>query len=55
MMFWYKFSQEQIDTVSEICEALCKAFEIEEILGHEEIAPGRKSDPGPAFPPSPSG
>ncbi len=50
MMFWHKFTQEQIDTVFEICETLCKTFEIEEILGHEEIAPGRKSDPGPAFP-----
>ena len=24
-------------------------FNIKEILGHEEISPGRKTDPGPAF------
>lgn len=48
--FWHAYSEEQIQAVSEICEALIETYPIEMILGHEEIAPKRKSDPGPAFP-----
>lgn len=48
--YWYKYPQVQIDKVFEICEAIMKAYPIKYILGHEEIAPGRKTDPGPAFP-----
>ena len=48
--YWHAFSEEQIDTVHEICEALIETYPIEMILGHEEISPRRKSDPGPAFP-----
>ena len=29
---------------------LLKEYKIASILGHEEISPGRKLDPGPAFP-----
>jgi len=50
MTKWHKYPQEQIDAVYKICDALCKAYNIKEILGHEEIAPTRKADPGPAFP-----
>ena len=50
MTYWYKYTDEQIAAVKELCRTICKAFEIKEILGHEEIAPGRKCDPGPAFP-----
>lgn len=48
--YWHAYSEEQITAVSEICEALIKNYQIDTILGHEEIAPKRKSDPGPAFP-----
>lgn len=49
--FWHKYPQTQIDRVYEICRVLLKAYpSIKYILGHEEIAPGRKTDPGPAFP-----
>ena len=50
MNYWYKYTDAQIQAVKEICIALCNAYPIKEILGHEEIAPGRKCDPGPAFP-----
>lgn len=50
MTYWYKYTDEQIKAVNELCTAICKAYKIKEILGHEEIAPGRKCDPGPAFP-----
>lgn len=47
---WHKYPEVQINRVYEICEAICAAYDIQQILGHEEIAPGRKTDPGPAFP-----
>ncbi len=48
--YWYRYTQEQINAVFEICEALAEKYGIKFILGHEEIAPDRKTDPGPAFP-----
>ena len=48
--FWHAYTEEQIGIVQEICEALIDAYPIEMILGHEEVAPSRKTDPGPAFP-----
>ena len=48
--FWHQYTEEQIDAVFSICECLCNNYPIKEILGHEEIAPERKTDPGPAFP-----
>ncbi len=48
--YWHTYSEEQIETVLNICELLLANYDIKYILGHEEIAPKRKSDPGPAFP-----
>jgi len=48
--YWHEYTQEQIDACEEICLALIAAYKIRDILGHEEISPGRKTDPGPAFP-----
>lgn len=50
MTYWYKYPDVQVAAVRDLCEAICKAYQIKEILGHEEIAVGRKCDPGPAFP-----
>jgi N-acetylmuramoyl-L-alanine amidase len=40
------YTQEQVDTVANICKALLEAYDIEDIIGHEDVAPGRKFDPG---------
>jgi N-acetylmuramoyl-L-alanine amidase len=48
--YWHSYTQIQIQRCKEICELLINAYKINEILGHEEIAPKRKIDPGPAFP-----
>jgi N-acetylmuramoyl-L-alanine amidase len=48
--YWHAFTQEQIACVEEICRALVQTYRLKYILGHEEISPGRKIDPGPAFP-----
>ncbi len=48
--YWHIYTQEQITAVLQLCMLLKTQYGIQFILGHEEIAPGRKLDPGPAFP-----
>lgn len=48
--YWEKYPDAQVDIVFDICAALAEKYPIKEILGHDEIAPNRKQDPGPAFP-----
>lgn len=48
--FWHEYTQPQIDAVIAVSKALVPAYSILEILGHDDIAPRRKTDVGPAFP-----
>jgi N-acetylmuramoyl-L-alanine amidase len=48
--FWDRYPPRQLQVVSEICKLLVNAYGIREILGHDDIAPERKQDPGPGFP-----
>jgi len=48
--FWHRYTEDQIQVAQEICSELIESYPISTIVGHEEISPGRKSDPGPAFP-----
>lgn len=48
--FWQLYTSEQIDAFKDICSILIHTYPIKHILGHEEISPDRKLDPGPAFP-----
>ncbi len=48
--FWHIYTPEQIDAARDLVELLIETYGIKYILGHEEIAPRRKLDPGPAFP-----
>lgn len=49
---WYSFTQAQIESVINLCKEIINRYDIkpENILGHSDIAPGRKVDPGPLFP-----
>ena len=48
--YWHTYTEAQLKQCHEICLLLKETYNITEILGHDEIAPGRKQDPGPAFP-----
>ena len=49
---WYPYPQAQIDQLILLLKKLVMRYHIkpENILGHNEIAPQRKQDPGPIFP-----
>ena len=46
-----KYADSQYQALATICRLLISAYDIPEdnIVGHEDIAPGRKTDPGPLF------
>ncbi len=48
--WWLRYPREQLEVVEALCDLLVSEYGLRWILGHEEIAPGRKDDPGPAFP-----
>ena len=43
------FEAAQYDTLSVVCKELMKNYPIAHIAGHEDVAPGRKFDPGAGF------
>ena len=47
---WHRYTDVQLRVVEELCGLFVTEYGIRYILGHEEIAPNRKIDPGPAFP-----
>jgi N-acetylmuramoyl-L-alanine amidase len=47
---WHKYTQIQLQTTAEAAAALVAHYSIKEIVGHEDISPRLKWDPGPAFP-----
>jgi N-acetylmuramoyl-L-alanine amidase len=47
---WHAYTQAQIERSLELCDLLVNHYGLEDVLGHEDIARGRKQDPGPAFP-----
>lgn len=48
---WAAYTDQQIQTAAGLCAAIMQAVpSITDIVGHEHVSPGRKVDPGPAFP-----
>lgn len=47
---WHEYTPEQLDAAVWVGQALHAAFNFTDVLGHDDVSPGRKIDPGPAFP-----
>lgn len=43
------FEEAQYESLASLCPALAERHPIAFVAGHEDIAPGRKQDPGPGF------
>ncbi len=43
------FTQQQYQQLALLTDALCERYPLRAVRGHQHIAPGRKSDPGPFF------
>ncbi|MES2958691.1 MAG: N-acetylmuramoyl-L-alanine amidase [Pseudomonadota bacterium] len=47
---WHAYTEAQIVRCLELAELLVEHYGLQDVLGHDDIAHGRKQDPGPAFP-----
>lgn len=46
---WGAYPVQQVNAVMALCQVIARELPISVLVGHEEISPGRKEDPGPAF------
>ena len=49
MAYWHAFTEPQISAALDVAKLLVQQYRLKDVLGHDDIAPGRKVDPGPAF------
>lgn len=47
---WENYTPEQIAACFAVSKVLVDRYKLADVAGHEDIAPSRKNDPGPAFP-----
>lgn len=47
---WHVYTPSQIQAALDLAVLLRDRYDLVDVLGHEDISPGRKTDPGPAFP-----
>jgi N-acetylmuramoyl-L-alanine amidase len=50
LSYWHTYTEAQIEKALELALILVKTYGLRDIVGHDDIAPSRKNDPGPAFP-----
>ncbi len=47
---WHEYTEEQLQAAIQVGIVLCNTYEFIDVLGHDDISPHRKTDPGPLFP-----
>lgn len=47
---WHVYTPAQIEATRRVSQVLVAKYRLNGVAGHDEISPGRKVDPGPAFP-----
>ena len=47
---WEAYPKQQLAAAHEVVKALLDTYHLDDITGHDCVAPERKDDPGPAFP-----
>ena len=47
---WEAYPEEQLAACIQVAKALVARYKLDDVIGHDDIAPDRKNDPGPAFP-----
>lgn len=47
---WHVYPTEQLEAALEAALTIVRKYDLLDVVGHEDISPGRKTDPGPAFP-----
>lgn len=46
---WHEYTEAQLEVLEEVASVIYEKYELEDILGHDDVAPKRKLDTGPAF------
>ena len=47
---WHRYTEPQFEAAVRVGRLLCSTYRLSDILGHDDVSPNRKTDPGPAFP-----
>jgi N-acetylmuramoyl-L-alanine amidase len=48
--FWFAYPHAQLQALYMLCKTLFDTYHLINAVGHDDISPARKPDPGPAFP-----